>query len=460
MDRLVEAKVRLRAVLAEVRRVGESDFPYAAGRDALECIEKVFLGDAKNLEELIEGVSPTDTIQLACETAIHNIEVCLPLLGFVLRSTNVRNAFELHGPLTRLARCVLDPKIRLVLSSEWNYSPSIYIEPPSLDGFCMIGFPAHESGNPLIAPLAGHELGHAVWNHEKEELWRFGFGLQVEQRVLTELWSMRAQLRALDAAVPDSPTAKDFAGDLIACEKAIPAVNAAQRQAEEYFCDFVGLRLFGAAFLDAFSLLLAPRHSGYRIPEYPDLVKRAEAQVAAAHRFGIVTPKDYAERFQPIEQPAAPGSWDYLLLQAADKAASAVFQELTNHVDAIFAIERGSSAPVTKPGLPSQPELWTPIWGSVDATGNVIKNAELDSRIQEIAESFAELTPPRKGGSLALLLNGAWRRIDVAQQRAAEKNESLDIPAVLDSLREVVLKSVEVLEFEERLRDANIPDVD
>ena len=154
MERLVEAKVRLRAVMAEVRRVSESDFPYAAGRDALNCIDKVFKGDAKNLEELVEGASPPDTIQLACETAIHNIEAYLPLVGFVLRSTNVRNAFELHGPLTRLARCVLGSDIRLVLSSEWNYSPFIYIEPPSLNGFCMIGFPAHESGNPLIAPLA------------------------------------------------------------------------------------------------------------------------------------------------------------------------------------------------------------------------------------------------------------------------------------------------------------------
>lgn len=32
-----------------------------------------------------------------------------------------------------------------------------------LPNFVLIGFPAPESGNPLLIPLAGHELGHTVW---------------------------------------------------------------------------------------------------------------------------------------------------------------------------------------------------------------------------------------------------------------------------------------------------------
>src|SRR4051812_25114337 len=38
--------------------------------------------------------------------------------------------------------------------------PFVFSELPN---FVLIGLPASESDNPLIIPLAGHELGHSVW---------------------------------------------------------------------------------------------------------------------------------------------------------------------------------------------------------------------------------------------------------------------------------------------------------
>ena len=52
---------------------------------------------------------------------------------------------------------------RLILSSEWDYSPFMYDQITDLPSFVFIGLPACESANPLLLPLAGHELGHSVW---------------------------------------------------------------------------------------------------------------------------------------------------------------------------------------------------------------------------------------------------------------------------------------------------------
>jgi hypothetical protein len=110
---------------------------------------------------------PTVVLQ-QCGLSLNALFVAMPLAGFLVRSTNVRNAFELYRPLLRLARDLLEPTVtpdqrrtRLVLSSEWEYSPLSYSELPDLPGVVLIGLPAPESSNPLLVPLAGHELGHS-----------------------------------------------------------------------------------------------------------------------------------------------------------------------------------------------------------------------------------------------------------------------------------------------------------
>ncbi len=130
-------------------------------------------------------------------------------------------------------------------------------------------------------------------------------------------------------------------------------------------------------------------------------------------------------------------------MSAADSAAEALCATLVEHIATLFS--------------PSQADdLWLPLWGTASASG-VTPNKLIADRVTEIARSFLHKVPPLSGGSLALLLNGAWEWFDVAgQAAAAESGGSFDVLQALDGLREVVLKSMEVLEYEERLRCAGI----
>jgi hypothetical protein len=58
----------------------------------------------------------------------------------------------------------------VVISSEWDFSPLTYsLNVSVLPNFLLIGMPVPESGNALILPLAGHELGHSVWANDNLE---------------------------------------------------------------------------------------------------------------------------------------------------------------------------------------------------------------------------------------------------------------------------------------------------
>ena len=72
----------------------------------------------------------------------------------------------MYAPVLRLARRLLGPDTKLLLSSEWDYSPFVYLPTRDLPEFVLIGVPAYESSNPLLISLAGHELGHNVWNQQ------------------------------------------------------------------------------------------------------------------------------------------------------------------------------------------------------------------------------------------------------------------------------------------------------
>ena len=151
---LVFAKQRLAAFRGELARLEHSEFPYPAAEAALLRITHVFTQHSQMLELLNKDSDP-NTVNQVCQQQLTDLWDYLPFLGFILRSTNVRNAFEIYVPLQRLAWRILGPNVQLLLSSEWNYSPFIFTQIPLLPRFVFIGIPAHESGNPLVAPLAG-----------------------------------------------------------------------------------------------------------------------------------------------------------------------------------------------------------------------------------------------------------------------------------------------------------------
>lgn len=153
------ARKRVTAVIEEIDRLKQSEFPYMQSRDALDLLEQRF----KEQQHVLSKISPatlTSVSYSACSTSLYELCIYVPILGFILRSTNVRNAFEAYAPLLRLTRSILGVDTKLIISSEWELSPFVYRSMTGLPGFVLIGLPAPESSNPLLIPLAGHEVGH------------------------------------------------------------------------------------------------------------------------------------------------------------------------------------------------------------------------------------------------------------------------------------------------------------
>ncbi len=241
---------RLRAFVAEVRRVEESEFPYSDSQVALKIIGKLFDGKLARLQAFDDRSEPA-IVRQECKLSLGALFQYVPLLGFILRSTNVRNAFEFCAPLKRLARQVLDHNVdeakrttRLLLSSEWDYSPFVYRDIPDLPGLVLIGLPAPESSNPFLIPLAGHELGHSIWSRRKLGA---SFKPTVRRHVLTII---RDRWKDFEQVYQKRPLKQeDLTNDMFCVQFWEQAVLWCLRQAEESFCDFIGIRLFPCVLL-------------------------------------------------------------------------------------------------------------------------------------------------------------------------------------------------------------------
>ncbi len=140
---------RIKAFLNEIDQLKQSEFPYPHPRDALDLLEERFKHHIDLLQRT-PSTAPASVINNQCSVSLYDLHIFTPILGFILRSTNVRNAFEVYDPLLRLAQTILVADTRLILSSEWEYSPYVYRSMTLLRGFVLIGLPAPESSNPLL----------------------------------------------------------------------------------------------------------------------------------------------------------------------------------------------------------------------------------------------------------------------------------------------------------------------
>jgi hypothetical protein len=300
------ARRRVKALLDQIERLKTADFAYPHAGGAIEKIE-IRINDALTHLEGLTPANDPDTVRQACSATIMQLHATLPILGFLIRSTDVRNGFELYPPLLRLARRLLGPSAKLVLSSEWSFSP--YTTPygifPALNDFALIGLPAQESANALLIPLAGHELGHSVWRHHK-------FGVKVNADVQTKVhadlksrWTEWKTLHPESKATPDSP-------DLFTMQSIARAIAWATRQVEETFCDLMGVALFGTSYFYAFAYLLAPAGLG-RPLMYPDMRRRVMDMSAAAATFGVLVPSGFDSWFGDDVSPTTDKEAVFLL---------------------------------------------------------------------------------------------------------------------------------------------------
>jgi hypothetical protein len=337
----------------------------------------------------------------------------LPLLGFILRSTNVRNSFEISEPLTRLAKRLLKRALTFVVSSEWEFSPLTYtLSFQELPNVILLGFPSFESGNALVIPIAGHELGHWIWRHDNVEAQFFAI---LEKNIIDAFIDSQTELRGIlghDMDIGNIRTDVHMRGMWeISFDDSV-------RQCEEIFSDFVGLKLFGESYMHSFEYLAGPFTGEPRSRDYPDMKTRAEYLVRAAARFSVEAPDAYASHFD--DSLESMGLAERFLLKASDVATQATVDNL---LDTVLEISVSYDFP--------------PL--SAD-------------------ESERCLTRIRKGmpaegvAYIGNIVNAGW---------AAYRDESI-LPQSLmgerrriDALNELLLKSIEVAEFEARMRDGD-----
>jgi hypothetical protein len=137
---------RIEAALEEVEQLKQSEFPYKHSSEALMGVEQVLTQRRDGLRALSPSATPMVAHTL-CRESLAKLILYLPILGFILRSTNIRNAFEVYSPLLRLVRMILGPSAKLLLSSEWDYSPFVYFHIYDLPEFVMIGITVRQLNN-------------------------------------------------------------------------------------------------------------------------------------------------------------------------------------------------------------------------------------------------------------------------------------------------------------------------
>lgn len=399
---------KIGSVRALIQQLLEEDFPYPQGKTLLAAIDELL----DHREVAIADADPAascEVVNRLCQVSQKTISDHLPLVGFVLRSTNIRNAFELYAPLLKIVQKALGPEANLVISSEWEFSPYTLI-PPRIGGkhFVLIGLPASESENALASPLAGHELGHNVWYNEGLERKYTPLVKRGLERVIQDLhWN---EFQTHFSAVGS----KDQVGDLIGQQVWAPSWRWCMSQLQELFCDSIGLLLFAESYLHAFAFLLAPAISTERSQFYPAIMDRVSFLVRNAKQRRLADLPNYSRYFESEKTPE--DNAHTFLLQLADEVRDEL--ECRLFEDAERIMEQ---------------------WGL---------QTHDPTEIEAIYKSFVALTPAIKATSLSNIVNAGWRMYLAGfadwDQYVEIKNDKQKAETVLNDL---ILKSAEVFEI-------------
>ncbi len=379
---------------------------------ALAAIYKLFDTHRETLKALQAPGVDAAVVANHCQVVLGALFQYLPLLGFLHRSKSASNAFELYGPLRSLAAKIIGPDARLILSSEWDFSPLTWVRMLDFPQYVLLGLPASEARNGLLMPLAGHEFGHSVWVRG-----RYSASLK-STLVDSVILNIRARIVEWTKHFPSLVDETKLPTDLFYVQAWLRAYQSAMLQCEETFCDILGLLLFGTSYLHAFAYLLAPGIPGARSPGYPSIRQRAGYLAELAGADNIDVPNGYVELFNDTPKLSDPD--EDFLVSIADTVVHAQLSTLSTAVrDHLAACDYVAPTSV---------------------------------EIEEIAARYALLAPAGTPSSLAALVNAGWRvavNADIWQEFPQVRARRDDV------LNELVIKSAQVLEFTERVTNAS-----
>jgi hypothetical protein len=401
------SKHKVRNIRRTISEIQNGDFPFSSGRRALDKLQEVFEGLDKKLDRAIRLKDEANIASVAENINLKILQV-LPILGFILRSTNVRNAFELIEPLQFIANSAMQGSPRLILSSEWDFIPFAY--PQSLEdlrSYVLIGLPASEAASALLVPLAGHELGHAVWRNR-------GLSASLQATLDGHVQDfLKQNMMEFKRVFSDYDEGDVFKRSILE-QAQVEALEFAEFQAEELFCDLFAYALFGASYLNAFAFILAPGVSGgYRSGRYPTYSKRISVIKDIAGQEGVAVPPDVHLRFG-LDQRGLDNRHRFLIKMADE------------------SVEK-----VTK-------KIWSGVL-DVIKRGNIVRpNSAVSARhLIDLRLGIPACHPHCLGD----IVSAGWLRYEEIIASTAHSNDVFD---ELDRLNELLLKTIEVLEFKRR----------
>jgi len=272
------AEQKLQSALNLTENLIAGEWPYKDSSEALEAIANEFRRRLDRIRGL--GDASPEIINHWCADARDLVARYHTFIGVILRSSNIRNAFESYDPIRSLARGLLGDDFKVIIGSEWSYTPFVYPVPiPSLENFIFVGLPASEAQNALLTPLAGHELGHALWK-------RTEVSAEIRNKVRDDI---------IQSYVGSGPGQSDLFPYPITMEEADQDLRLrsnwkkpfefAIRQCEEIFCDVIACWLFGDSFIQAYRYLTVPDLKSRPTEYYPTNRTRAEILHKAGNLF-------------------------------------------------------------------------------------------------------------------------------------------------------------------------------
>jgi hypothetical protein len=125
MNKIDYAAHKVASVIEAIASVEALDFPYRDARDAVHHIRNVFALYHSGFQR----PTSADAALRLCEQFQDNIDEFLIALGFIVRACDLTGALELQGPLLRLTQRALGSHAKLILSSEWSFSPFTLLYP-------------------------------------------------------------------------------------------------------------------------------------------------------------------------------------------------------------------------------------------------------------------------------------------------------------------------------------------
>jgi hypothetical protein len=412
------AKQKVQSMIDTIDSVKELDFPYEHPLDAVNFIRSLFEERLYHLN----SISNAKAARSMCRRASENIDNLLLAIGFMVRACDIRGPLELQGPLLRLTRQAIGSHVKLVLFSEWRFSPFTELYPGDFgDKFVLVGLPVPEGGNPLIASLAGHELGHNIWRCLPKALIEI-IGKEVKNKVTEtikgQLWERFVKAFKLSKK---QELDQDELFDTIYPWRAAETWGISH--CEEMFCDCIGLCIFGEGYLHAFQYLLSPG-GGLRNPGYPSVRNRIGALLQASETLGLSVPKTFNEEFDETDVSSDPKQ--QLLLEVSDEASH-------NLVPVLIEIAK----------------QWCANKGIISRDTN---------EVTRICESFKKVVPATGAKSLADIINAAWKIFLDNENCWARDYPITERPEKrIELLRELALKSFEVYEIEKIQEESNAP---